>query len=800
MQRKVVSMSDSTDPDNKVNLEQQRKRAKDLRRAYREGSAHAAARIIRHLPRARGASPEQALRAPFTLSEAQFIVAREAGFANWPQLRQSAAATTDAGERLIDAALAGNDRAVDESLARDPAAVRRSIYAAVSVADTDAVAALLGADATLADCGGGRRGWKPLLYLCCSRYRPSEREPARVAIARRLLENGAAPSGREGEFLSTHGTMLAEDNELLAIEAAAGRAASPELVRVLLSAGADLKQTTVALLQAVRGGRIEVLQILLQALPAEAAWQVGWALQESVVRGRKDMARLLVEHAELPAEGALAEALRLGHDLETLEILSGRDQASGHYRRALQNAYGCAVRYGRSEAEEWLRLRGAEAARVSVTDRVLGACARGDSEHLRTLMREFHASSLAFADEDHRMLSWAMRTGHGNAVPLLLEAGADPNVADADGETPLHLAVRAGDAGLAQLLIRAGANVNARNFDGNTALDAARAFPRAKVRDLLTKCLLDAGANHEGPGRRGAAERRDANLLFERAADAVVSGEIAALRELLEGEPSLVEARSARPHRATLLHYCGANGVEEERQRTPANAPEIARMLLAGGADVNATCSLYRGGATTLGLMLSSIHPVRAGVRRQLLEVLLEAGARIDGARGTDGLSGAAASGRVDRVRAFFDRDDSVKPPTQREIQSAFQRACEFGRTAVAEFLLGHGADLRAQDGSGQTGLHLAALGGYADTARLLLDRKAPLEIENAWGATVLNHALWAAVNYGASADYVSIVKTLIDAGAKVHAGVAAWWSRQTTVDPSVKRQIGELLRGDPAS
>ena len=30
-------------------------------------------------------------------------------------------------------------------------------------------------------------------------------------------------------------------------------------------------------------------------------------------------------------------------------------------------------------------------------------------------------------------------------------------------------------------------------------------------------------------------------------------------------------------HRATLLHYVGANGVEAYRQKTPPNATEIAR-------------------------------------------------------------------------------------------------------------------------------------------------------------------------------------------------------------------------------
>ena len=69
-----------------LNLEQQRKRAKDLRRLHQGGAFDAGVRVVRHLPRARRLSPAQALAAPLRLSEAQFIVAREAGFASWPDL------------------------------------------------------------------------------------------------------------------------------------------------------------------------------------------------------------------------------------------------------------------------------------------------------------------------------------------------------------------------------------------------------------------------------------------------------------------------------------------------------------------------------------------------------------------------------------------------------------------------------------------------------------------------------------------------------------------------------------------
>ena len=198
-------MSFSGDSQFNINLEQQRKRAKELRRSHREGSIEAAVRILRYLPRARDLSPEHVLASPFTLSEAQLVVAREAGFSSWPNLKRYVeGAGADGSEAVIEAALAGNDSGVASLVERDPGAVGRSIHAAAAVADRDAAFALLAADPSLADRPGGRRGWRPLLYVCSSRYGRDASDAARVEIARRLLELGAAVSARAA-VSATHG-------------------------------------------------------------------------------------------------------------------------------------------------------------------------------------------------------------------------------------------------------------------------------------------------------------------------------------------------------------------------------------------------------------------------------------------------------------------------------------------------------------------------------------------------------------------------------------------------------------------
>ena len=166
---------------------------------------------------------------------------------------------------------------------------------------------------------------------------------------------------------------------------------------------------------------------------------------------------------------------------------------------------------------------------------------------------------------------------------------------------------------------------------------------------------------------------------FERAVDAIVTGDATGLERMLQDGPELIRARSMRTHHSMLLHYVGANGVESWRQRTPKNAVQIADILLDADAEIDATADMYNGGCTTFGLVATSIHPKVAGVLQPLLDVLLAHGARID-ARGAGG--GAKAGLMINSCLAN-------------------------GRPEAAEYLAEHGAplDLEAVAGIGRLDL-----------------------------------------------------------------------------------------------
>ena len=135
-----------------------------------------------------------------------------------------------------------------------------------------------------------------------------------------------------------------------------------------------------------------------------------------------------------------------------------------------------------------------------------------------------------------------------------------------------------------------------------------------------------------------AVSRDGPIFTFEAAVEAVVNGDLAALEDALRRDPALVHARSTRVccfdppvHRATLLHYVAANGVEHFRQKTPANAVVIARALLDAGSEPDALADMYGAQCTIMEMLVSSGHPAQAGLQVPLIELLLDFGAAIEG-------------------------------------------------------------------------------------------------------------------------------------------------------------------------
>jgi hypothetical protein len=310
---------------------------------------------------------------------------------------------------------------------------------------------------------------------------------------------------------------------------------------------------------------------------------------------------------------------------------------------------------------------------------------------------------------------------------------------------------------------------------------------------------------------------------FEQAVEAIVSGDAQTLGRLLGEDPKLTKARSQRMHNSTLLHYVGANGVEDYRQLTPQNAPEIAQILLDAGAEVDAMSESY-GGSTTLGLIATSIHPQQAGVQNELMDVFLRAGAKIDhpkaggnemnavngclangrgqaaeylAARGAElDLEGAAGVGKLNLVKRYFDEEGKLtNGATPLQLERGFGWACEYGRDEVIEFILGTGFDIQTGETTGLTGLHWAVVGAQVETIKLLLGRGASPTALNSYDGDALSQALWHLPNTEPAEKYLPVIETLLAAGAQIEEGTIGWLRQQPKPSDEIKAKAEEILR-----
>jgi hypothetical protein len=223
----------------------------------------------------------------------------------------------------------------------------------------------------------------------------------------------------------------------------------------------------------------------------------------------------------------------------------------------------------------------------------------------------------------------------------------------------------------------------------------------------------------------------------KQATDAIHTGDVAALRRLVEAHPELATIRLGEPDgmSRTLLHV-----VTDWPGHFAAGAETVA-LLVSAGADVNAR---FAGPHTE-----TPLHWAASSDDVAVLDALLDHGADIeaDGAviaggtpladatafaqwnaarrlveRGAHANIWQAASlGLLDRVQACLASDD----PDQEEVTGAFWMACHGGQQAAADLLLQHGADLNWIGYDQLTPLDAAIRSGAEELAAWLRERGA---------------------------------------------------------------------------
>jgi ankyrin repeat protein len=465
-----------------IDLEQARKRAKELLRAARAGDEAAVERI--------GATPR--------LADAQRAVARELGRASWADLKHAVEAErATLEERLARFVQAATEARRDEAarlLERDPELAGAGLVPALLLGDGERVAAALRRDPGLP----GRRlaplDWPPLLYLCHSSFlgHGSERTPALVGIARALLDAGADPN-------ATAPSPNWPGSIWTPLYGAAGVAHEPELTRLLLEAGADPDDNE-SLYHSCESRDHACLRLLLAAGATTAGTN---ALPHMLDYEDLEGARLLLGTDADPNEGSPGAALRhavlRGRGPEILELLAAHGAELDAPGDDGLTAYRIAARHARRDELEALTRLGADTTTTPADD-FLGACAAGDGERARAILAAHPDVVTGLSPHDLSLVAEASTWEDPEPVRLMLDAGFPTSArGGAYGGTPLHWAAWWGRPATAELLLERGAEVEARSGAElatplGWAAHGSRDAPPGGDQLAVAKLLVAAGA------------------------------------------------------------------------------------------------------------------------------------------------------------------------------------------------------------------------------------------------------------------------------------------------------------------
>ncbi|WP_263831499.1 ankyrin repeat domain-containing protein [Salinibacter sp.] len=413
---------------------------------------------------------------------------------------------------------------------------------------------------------------------------------------------------------------------------------------------------------------------------------------------------------------------------------------------------------------------------------LLRASQNGDAQTVRDLVGSGIDSDIGLTSEDapdvalKTPLLQACKEGHAAVAEALLDAGADPDVADEDGRTALDSVAEEGPLPLTRLLMSAGVGLIARHRNDPTATDAQDLIRSAheKGNSAVADVLHIGMTLHEHDSRTeaegGDTEGGDSDTgAFEEAfgpsgsssddPDGAIDETTERLLEFLDDEdlgdesgPSkfalLRAARDGDPARVQELLDKGAD------PNTTAAGRYLTPLMVAtafGQKDV-ADLLLKSGAHPALGLSLGEKTCLMVAAtcgEAEITSSLVEAGASI-GTQSKDGqpwgngnrkfhrsaaLTYAIYGGHVETVRTILEKADEKSPdppakllqstdiaghPLTSTNQALLHPAAREGHLEMAELLLKYGADPTQTDSDGRAPLDVAEDAGSQEVAGLL--------------------------------------------------------------------------------
>ncbi len=344
------------------------------------------------------------------------------------------------------------------------------------------------------------------------------------------------------------------------------------------------------------------------------------------------------------------------------------------------------------------------------------------------------------------LLMLAIRAENCSLIKILLTLGANSNLANADGYTPLMVAVDTNNKDIVQCLLEnSEPHIDLQDSEGKTAL----MFAVIKNNCSIIKKLLERGADINKTDNSGMTA-----LMI-----AVGHGHTEAVQCLLQN-PYIEINKKDKTGLVAFMYVVGAKQ----------NSCPILQIFLRHGVDINQVddegitvlmlaimvnkmdlfeCLVYNRKIAIDQADKKGITPLMWAVRYNncpMIKILLERGADVNKGDlgGITALMLAAYDGHIETVQCLFDNSTNI----------AINQRTEEGLTAlmfaargkahndyIIKMLLNHGADIDQQDAKGWTALMIAMSMKNKPIIKFLLDAGANPELGTYDGLTPLQLA-----------------------------------------------------------